>query len=128
VIVADTSAIVAILWVEPEADDYSRILLSAKSVLIAAPTRLELAIVCRNRQGPDGPDRADQLLKNFRATTEPFDEQLFEIAQTAHARYGHGRYGLNFGDCFSYALAKARNAPLLFKGRDFSATDVIPAI
>ena len=70
----------------------------------------------------------ETLVERLRLVTEPFDEAMLDVAQRAYQTYGRGRNGLNYGDCFSYALAKARDLPLLFKGEDFAATDVKRAI
>jgi ribonuclease VapC len=112
---------------ESEQVAFERALSGADRCLIGAPTRFELLMVSARR--PDGQDIARGLLLSFSVQVIPWDEKLSDIAASAFLRYGKGRNpaGLNFGDCMSYALAKSLDAPLLFKGNDFSQTDVKPA-
>ncbi|MBU6371765.1 MAG: type II toxin-antitoxin system VapC family toxin [Alphaproteobacteria bacterium] len=123
-IVVDASALIAILWKEPEADAFARAILEQDAALIAAPTRLEAFVACHRRRGPDNARLMEALVAALDLVTAPFDEAQLAIAQTAFTRFGSGAHRLNFGDCFSYALAKSRGLPLLFKGEDFRATDV----
>jgi ribonuclease VapC len=129
VIVVDTSALIAILWDEPEAERFVQILLSQVG-LISTATRLEAYTVCLRRRGQLNAARMNQLINDLDLQTVAFDQALLDHACEAYARYGRGgdKPALNFGDCFAYALAKARDLPLLFKGEDFSATDVAVAI
>ena len=110
-IVADTSAFAAILLKEIDADCYRHALLEAEKVIISTATAVELHIIVTAKLGSDGILRLNQLLS-----------QSFQ----AYERYGKGRHPakLNFGDLFAYALAKSQNLPLLFKGDDFSKTDL----
>jgi ribonuclease VapC len=126
--VVDTSALIAIFQDEPEAEAFLDLIVTTKDVLIAAPTRLEAFIVASRRQGDERAAELTDLIKDLHLTTVAFDADLTGIAETAYRTFGRGRHGLNYGDCFSYALAKARDLPLLFKGEDFSATDVKRAI
>ncbi|HLR96051.1 MAG TPA: type II toxin-antitoxin system VapC family toxin [Jiangellaceae bacterium] len=121
--ILDTSAIVAILQGEPEAEEFAALIEGADRLLISAATALEASIVLgRARQ---------EVLDEFRTTAgaqvEPVDAVQLSIARDGYQRYGRGSGSaarLNFGDCFSYALAIATDLPLLFKGSDFVHTDV----
>lgn len=127
-IVIDTSAILAMMWDEPEAMAFAELVFKADGALISAPSRLEAYTVCFNRKGPANAEAVDEFLARVSIATAPFDEQQYLVAIRAYERYRAGRRGLNFGDCFSYALAKTRALPLLFKGEDFRMTDVEPAL
>lgn len=127
-IVVDTSAILAILWEEAEAEAFKNLMIDAESLLVSAATRLEAHLVCLKRKGPINAEELEKLLVGLDVVTAPFDEHQFIVARQAFAQFRSGRHGLNYGDCFSYALAKARDLPLLFKGEDFAATDVKRAI
>lgn len=126
--VVDTSALIAIFQDEPEAGAFLDKIVTTKEVLIAAPTRLEAFVVASRRYGDERAAELADLIKDLRLTTVAFDADLTSVAETAYRTFGRGRHGLNYGDCFSYALAKARGLPLLFKGDDFAATDVKRAI
>jgi ribonuclease VapC len=128
VIVVDTSALMAIFESEPEETVFFDIILRADEALIAAPTRLEAFVVTTRRYGAEGGNAMETLIARLHLVAEPFDQAMLEVAQRAYQTYGRGRFGLNYGDCFSYALAKARDLPLLFKGDDFAATDVKRAV
>jgi ribonuclease VapC len=129
-IVVDTSALIAILDKEPDAALYAEAIAEADSPLISAATLLELHIVMRNRHGGRAGQLVDRLIQDAGFQIEHFTAQHLELAREAYARYGKGRNsaGLNYGDCFSYALAKATGLPLLFKGEDFSKTDLVAAL
>ena len=126
-LVIDTSALVAILLGESDAESLLRILDHAAYPAISAANRAELLIVMDARIGAVGTERARVLLSMQRIHTAPLDETLADAAAGAYRRYGKGRHpaGLNFGDCFAYALAVRYAVPLLFKGEDFSRTDVL---
>ena len=128
-IVVDTSALIAILDKEPDAALYAEAIAEADPPLISAATLLELNIVMINRHGVKAERMVDRLIQEARFQVESFTVQHAELAREAYARYGKGQQtaALNYGNCFSYALAKATGLPLLFKGRDFSKTDIIPA-
>jgi ribonuclease VapC len=131
VIVLDTSAVVAILGREPEADDLTDRATREAATQISAGTALELSIVVLAKWGPEGLDRLDALLRELRATVQPMDEAQVRLGTEAYRRYGRGSGSpakLNFGDCFAYALARSLSAPLLFKGDDFLHTDIAPAL
>lgn len=124
--IIDTSVLVAILFQEPEADDFGHRLLGADVCRISVVSRLELAIVLSQRGTPDATRRADELLRAAGIVEEPVTLEQGYLARNAYLDYGRGRHAarLNFGDCFVYALAKSLGEPLLFKGTDFGATDV----
>jgi ribonuclease VapC len=124
--VIDSSALIAILFGEPERERFKRAIDAASVRLVSAMTKLEAGLVMIGRFGLAGGDELDALLTNLAVTIVPFDDHHATIARDAFARYGKGRHpaGLNFGDCAAYALAIAEAEPLLFKGTDFAATDV----
>jgi len=127
--IIDTSALVAILDQEPEAERIARTLASTPERMLSAASLVEIGIVMQARHGDDGARDLDLLLAKLRVEIVAFTARQAEIACKAFRRYGSGRHNanLNFGDCFAYALAKDQSAPLLFKGDDFSQTDVIVA-
>lgn len=127
--VVDTSALVAVLCGEPDADEFVALLAAAEDPLISAATLLEASIVMQARTGQEGIEDLDDLLRAAAVRSVAFDLRQARAARDAFSRYGKGRAaaGLNFGDCFSYALAKVRARPLLFKGSDFRHTDISPA-
>jgi len=116
--VIDTSALVALMCMEQEASRLARALEADPHRLISAATWMETAIVI---------EELDLLSAKADLSIREVDQQQAEFAREAWRRYGKGRHpaGLNFGDCFSYALAKASGEPLLFKGEDFSKTDIL---
>ena len=130
-VAVDTSALIAILLEEPDAARYFAVLANS-APLIALATRVELGCVARRKIGPTGIAEAEGLLGDLGVTSVPMDEQQALVALEAMDRYGQGRgeapSALNYGDLFSYALAKARDLPLLYKGEDFSRTDVRSAL
>jgi ribonuclease VapC len=128
VIVLDTSAILAILWGEPEAEAFMAVTSSADGLLISAATRLELQAVCLRARGRREVENVESFIQNLDIRIVPFGGAQLDIALSAYETYRHGRRGLNYGDCFSYALAKSSDLPLLFKGEDFAATDVRRAL
>ena len=125
-IVVDTSALAAILFAEVDRERHLRTLRGSARTSMAAAGHLELSIVVLKRFGPAGIDQADKLLSHLKIEVAPVDLDLARLARDAFLRFGRGRHpaGLNFGDCFSYALARARGEPLLFKGDDFRLTDI----
>lgn len=128
--VVDTSALVCILLAEPEAEDFAQAIASAAKNVISGPTWVEASMVVTARLGDQGHDLLIELLERSRVAIVPCDEALAHAAYDAWLKYGRGRHaaGLNFGDCFSYALAKQRAEQLLFKGHDFTKTDVVAAV
>jgi ribonuclease VapC len=125
-IVADTSAFMAILSNENDAGLYRDALLGAEKVLLSAASAVELHIVVTAKLGSEGILRLNRLLDLPLFEIIPFDRQLMGVANQAYERFGKGRHRakLNYGDLFSYALAKSTGLPLLFKGDDFSQTDL----
>lgn len=128
-LVVDTSVFVAILLKERDADTYRNTLLSVEKVLISTVTAVELHIVVTAKLGTDGILNLDRLLSQPLFEIVPVDHQQMTAANLAFERYGKGRHPakLNYGDLFSYALAKSKDLPLLFKGEDFSKTDIVAA-
>ena len=124
--VIDSSALVAIIFDEPERQRLEDAIQLDSSRLVSAVTKLESSIVLFGRSGRALLDELDRLLARIAATIVPFDDHQSEIARDAFARFGKGRHraALNFGDCAAYALSVAEAEPLLFKGTDFGATDV----
>ncbi len=124
--VIDTSAIMAILTREPAADRLAAAVEADATRLVSAATVVEAALVLLGRYGEAGEPQLDRLLRGIGAEIVPVGEEQANLARDAALQFGRGRHpaGLNFGDCFSYALSVARDEPLLFVGDDFSQTDV----
>lgn len=127
--VIDTSAIVAIAFNEPEAPLFEQRIGEDPVRLISAATVLEAAMVIETRLGEAGGSELDLWLHKVGVEIVAVEPEHADQARRAWRRYGKGRHraGLNFGDCFSYALAALSGEPLLFKGNDFSETDIRPA-
>jgi ribonuclease VapC len=130
VIVVDASALVAIFFLEPEAPRLREALQRAPGAYLSAANFLEVAIVIDNRDAPEQLLGLDMFLANAGIEITPVTTAQARIAREAYRRFGNGNHpaGLNFGDCFAYALAKERDLPLLFKGDDFPLTDLRPAL
>jgi len=125
--VLDTSALIAILEDEKEATQIIKAIAQAPVRLLSAVSLVETAIVIENRRGDTGKQILDTLLQTAAINIMEVSVEQAEAARTAYRDYGKGRghpAQLNFGDCFSYALAKVLDQPLLFKGDDFSKTDI----
>lgn len=124
--VADTSALVAVLLGEVTADRLTAALEAAPARRCSAVSLVEASMVMQGRVGERGELELDLLVGRLRVEIVPVTLAQAELARTAFRRFGKGRHpaGLNFGDCFSYALARALGQPLLFVGNDFSRTDV----
>lgn len=124
--VVDTSAILAILQNEPQRRAFSEAIEAAEVRSISAACFVESSLVLESRFGADGVRDLDLLLVKAAITIEPVDVDQAHLARQAFRRFGKGRHpaALNFGDCFAYALARSRAEPLLFKGEDFSLTDI----
>jgi ribonuclease VapC len=130
-IVVDTSALLAILEEEEDAAVYAKAIAEADPPLISAASVIEVGIVTLNRHGSRGLERVNRLILEAGFQVESVTPQHAHQALEAYAAYGKGqkkKAGLNYGDCFSYALAKVTGLPLLFKGRDFSETDIPSAL
>ncbi|MCB1986253.1 MAG: type II toxin-antitoxin system VapC family toxin [Burkholderiales bacterium] len=124
--IIDTSAILAILGDEPERKALIQCIIKASDKGLSAASFVETSIVLEARYGYDGVRDFDLFLTKAGITLIAVDVEQAQIARQAFKKYGKGRHiaGLNFGDCFSYAAAKSSNEPLLFKGNDFSQTDI----
>jgi ribonuclease VapC len=130
-VIVDASAIVAILRREPEALSLLRALDEAPARRISAASLLETAIVIDGARDAIASRQLDDFCRLMELIVEPVAEAHVRIARDAYRDFGQGSghpAGLNFGDCFSYALAKVTGEPLLFKGDDFAHTDVTPAV
>jgi ribonuclease VapC len=129
-VIIDRSAFIALALHEPGFEVFDKALVDATSRKMSAPTFVEIYIVLQARTGAEGILLWESMLHVSGIVIESFTEEHALIARQAFANYGTGRHpaGLNFGDCFSYALAKATGEPLLFKGDDFRKTDIVPAI
>lgn len=127
--IVDSSAVVAILLGESGADRLSNKLTLDPQPRMSAATYLELSIVMENKGGPRAGYELDDFIANSEIQIIPLTPEQAEAARIAWRRFGKGNHPakLNFGDCFSYALAKTTGEPLLFKGNDFAQTDIEPA-
>ncbi len=124
--IVDTSAVLAILFHEPDAERFARAITTAPSRRMSAATLLETTIVLESRSGPAAGYELDAFLQEARIELEPVTADQAQVARRAWRRFGKGNHpaGLNFGDCFVYALAETTREPLLFKGGDFELTDI----
>ena len=127
--ILDTSALVAVLFREPEAPRMVRLIHDAERFLISAGNFLELSIVLARQAAPDADRHCDAFFRRAGIITEPVSVEQAHLARQAFHDFGMGRHpaGLNFGDCFAYALAKLTGEALLFKGEDFNQTDILAA-
>ena len=127
--ILDTSALAAILFGEPEASHYTHLIHDADRCLISVANFVELCMVLEGQIGPDAGRQCDAFFRRAGIVIEPITIEHAHLARQAFLDFGKGRHpaGLNFGDCFAYALAKATGEPLLFKGNDFSRTDLASA-
>jgi ribonuclease VapC len=129
--IVDTSAVVAILKNEPDTQTYAEAIERAKVVRISAASYLEAHIVVERFREPILKARLEEILENPGLIVEPVTVEQARIARQAYRDYGRGSghpANLNFGDCFSYALAREKREPILFKGDDFSQTDLRSAL
>ena len=129
-IAIDSSALIAIFRLEPEADRFLKTIVAAEGRVISALTVLETSMVMSGgARGDDVFTPLDEFLLEAGIRILPFDGEQARIARGAFLRFGKGRHraGLNLGDCASYAAAKANDAPLLYKGEDFAHTDLVAA-
>lgn len=130
-IAVDTSALLAVVFKESEREDFSKTIMNAESVLISVVTVVEARMVTYGRRGETGLEILNRILDLPNFEIVPPGSEEVEIAHAAFVAYGKGNghpAKLNFGDLFSYALAKARGVPLLYKGGDFAQTDLAAAI
>src|SRR5215471_11784590 len=125
--VIDTSALAAIFFNEPERGKFLSAIISASSRLVSAAIVLETGMTVESRLGDAAGRELDLFLLRGNFQIIPFDAEQSELARSAWRRFGKGRHpaALNFGDCFAYALAKWSGEPLLAKGTDFAATDIL---
>lgn len=128
--VIDTSALLVILQDEPERGAFVDAIEAADSCSMSVASLLETSLVIESRFGAEGSRDLDQFVEKAGIELVPVDLEQVRVARHAYARFGKGRHraGLNFGDCFAYALARTRGEPLLFKGDDFARTDVESAV
>jgi len=129
--IIDTSALIAILRDEPDAPTFARALESATNLRLSAASFVEAAAVMDGSRDPVVSRRFDELIAEAAIIVEPVTERQARIARDAYRDFGKGSghpAQLNFGDCFAYALARDAGEPLLFKGGDFSKTDIAPAL
>jgi ribonuclease VapC len=129
--IVDTSAIIAILRDEPEAEVCARAIADATDRRVSAVNYVESAVVIDANRDPIATRRFDQFITEAELRIEPVTEIQAKIAREAYRDFGKGSghpARLNFGDCFAYALAKANAEPLLFKGHDFTHTDIVSAL
>ena len=132
--VVDTSALIAIVYSEPGHKRLEQAIGRENTRLVSAASVIEASIVVARRAGPAGAQQAltilDGVIRSLGLAIEPVTAAQVELARDAYLRYGKGMdvAGLNYGDCFSYALARDSGEPLLFKGDDFSQTDITPCL
>jgi ribonuclease VapC len=126
--VIDTSALVAILQDEPERHVFNEAIEAAESRLLSIANWVETSIVIEVRYGTAGLHLLDRFLDRAAIECVPVDLRQAQEARRAFSQFGKGRHpaGLNYGDCFAYALARVNGQPLLFKGDDFARTDIFP--
>ncbi len=128
--VVDSSAVVTVLLQEPGFLEFVDAMVASDDPVISATTLVECSIVMAGRSGDVGIEDVDHLLSETGVRVMAVDARQALAAREAWAMYGKGRHpaGLNFGDCFSYALAVTSGRPLLFRGDDFARTDVLAAL
>ena len=128
--VIDYSALVAILQDEPERDAFNEAIEDEESRLLSVANWVETSIVIEVRYGTVGLHLLDRFLDRAAIDCVPVDLRQAKEARRAFSQFGRGRHpaGLNYGDCFAYALARTNGQPLLFKGDDFARTDIVPSI
>ena len=128
--IVDSSAILAILFNESDTESYAHAIADADACRISAANFVEVAIVVEAQTKASGSRQFDAFFRRAGIVIEPVTEEQAHIARQAYTDFGKGRHkaGLNFGDCFAYALAKTTGETLLFKGEDFKKTDITSAI
>jgi len=125
-VILDTSALLAVLFGEKDAETYAQAISQAEVCRISAATFVEVSVVVESQTGDAGSRQWDSFFRTAGITIEPVTEEQAHAARQAWSDFGKSRHpaGLNFGDCFSYALAKVLGEPLLFKGQDFRKTGI----
>jgi ribonuclease VapC len=129
-VIIDSSALIAILRREPDWRRFAAALNSADTARLSAATYVEISVVVQRLKDPALDDEIDELIQYFDINVEPLTAEQAKIARRAYRDYGRGSghpANLNFGDCFSYALAREKREPMLWKGDDFGHTDIRPA-
>jgi len=130
-VIVDTSAVIAILYMEPEGESFTELIQQTMDCRMSAASYLETAIVLDASRDPIVSRRLDEIIRTAGILIEPVTEAQARIAREAYRDFGKGSghpAQLNFGDCFAYALARDTGQPLLFKGSDFSKTDLASAL
>ena len=124
--IVDTSAVISILFDEHEAEQFDEAIVNAPHCLMSVVNYLETAMVLEGRRGVPAGLQLDAYLEAAAIALAPVTVEQAQAARAAWRRFGKGNHpaGLNFGDCFAYALAESTGEPLLFKGRDFALTDI----
>ena len=124
--VIDTSALVAVMQDEQDRRAFNEAIEAAEVCAMSTASFVETSMIIESRFGPDGTRDLDLFISKAKIDLVPVDVDQAHIARQAFREYGKGRHaaGLNFGDCFAYALAKTLDEPLLFKGNDFGLTDL----
>ena len=124
--ILDTSALLAVLFDEPDADYFEHTIAGAATCRMSVANHLEAAMVVESRMGDEGGWQLDNFMETAEIDLVPVTPEQARIARLVWRRYGKGNHpaGLNFGDCFAYALAEVSQEPLLFKGDDFPLTDI----
>lgn len=127
--IIDSSAFIAMVRLEPEGEDFAKRIQDAPLAAMSAATYVELSIVMTRMGIADAADEIDGIIDRMGIAVIPVTREQARLAADAFQRYGKGRHpaGLNFGDCFPYALARECGEKLLFKGGDFPLTDIKPA-
>ena len=128
--ILDSSALLAVALLEADNERYVDAMIAASARNISAGTWLEVFIVAEGRRWPAAMARLENLIKVMRLEIRDVTAEHAQVARLAWSRFGRGNHpaALNYGDCFAYALAKVTGEPLLFKGDDFSQTDIEPAL
>ena len=128
--ILDSSPIIAILAKEPDFELYVQAISQARRCRISAANFVELSIVIESQFGAEVVRQCDALFRRIGIVIEPVTVEQAHLARQAYHDFGKGRHaaGLNFGDCFAYALAKVTSEPLLYKGDDFQRTDIVSAL
>ena len=128
--IIDTSAVIAVLFDERDAAIYANAIAKADACRMSAATFVEVSIVVEAQTKSSGSAQLDAFMRRAGITIEPVTEEHAHLARQAFTDFGKGRHraGLNFGDCFSYALAREKREPILYKGDDFVHTDLRSAL
>ena len=128
--IVDSSALLAVLNREPDADRYQAAILTAVPCRISVANVLETSIVVESRGGAEAGEELDTFLDKAGIESAPVTAEQLAAARRAWRCFGKSKHpaALNFGDCFAYALAQVTGEPLLYKGDDFACTDILAAV